>query len=468
MAPRLFSIVPFLVLAAAAPVSTGCGAGTPASNLAKAPDFQPANQTKCQIAASKSEPLIVEWPSAARGKLEALSKRGLVAVSYSGCEMEVLSACKVPGSYAYTAITRKHDHVTVHDEDELYAKIPLGAASLEGTLQRAGQLDVSMTIVGRMESDRNEFADLRGSDCARATHVISALTLGAFDFSAGADASVGGGAKLGNAGAGASSRASRELLNSDGEESRCSGASASDARPPDGCGAIVRLEVTPIRPASSRAKIAPPAEPDEGRAAEGTFKPGPPLPAAPVSRLGDGQTLRITAADDGLKYSVSVEAGDGMHACDAPVTSSQPCTLSGLPSGGARLHVSGDDTEDKNLTLDGHGTATVTISRRGHLAEWIFAPMGVAGVVMTVVGLKVGTSDSVSSTGQVNTNFVGPVVLDSVGIALAATGIYGFFLALRRPAFSFTMDRLGAPPQNLAVLPSPIPGGGMMNATLKF
>jgi hypothetical protein len=466
MFPRLATVLPLLLLAGAAPLGTGCAAGTPASNLAKAPAYEPAGQTKCQIAASKREPLIVEWPSAARGKLEALSKHGLVAVSYSGCEMEVLSACKVSGSYAYTAITRKHDHVTVRDADDLYAKIPLGAVSLEGTLQRTGQLDVSMTIVGRLESDRSEFADLRGTDCERATHVVSALTLGAFDFSAGSDAEVGGGAKLGNAGAGASSRSSRELLNSDGEEARCQGATAADSRPPDGCGAIVRVEVTPIRRGSSQAKVSPPTEPGGAPGLEVQPRPIASLPAS--SRLGQGESVKIETAESGLTFQVSVEASDGVHACDAPVTESQSCTVGGLPAGGARLHVTGDAVESKNFTLTGEGTSTIKIVHHTHAAAWVLGALGVAGLVVGGIGIAQESSQLNSiSSGNTNT-LVTPDLLAGFGISAAVVGAYGLFVALKVPSYTFTIDSLGTPTHDLAIGPSATPGGGMMKATLTF
>ena len=55
----------------------GCGGSTAASELAKAPEFNPKGQTKCSIAASQARPLIVEWPSTDRGDLEAAAKKGV-------------------------------------------------------------------------------------------------------------------------------------------------------------------------------------------------------------------------------------------------------------------------------------------------------------------------------------------------------------------------------------------------------
>jgi hypothetical protein len=197
---------------------------------------------------SAEHPLVVEWPSADRATLEARAQSGLVAVRYVGCEMEVLHRCKLPGKYGYTAITPKHDTVTIRDTDELYASMPVGAAKLEGALAQTGQLNVSMTIVGRYDADHTDFTSdvLDSDDCARATHVVSGMTTGAFELSTGADASVGGGVSVAGIGGGAKSTSKRETLERDGHEEKCEGGSGAAGQPPDGCGAVLRLDVLPL------------------------------------------------------------------------------------------------------------------------------------------------------------------------------------------------------------------------------
>ncbi len=242
---RLLTAAPLLALLAI--VVAACAGSNVASSLASAPAFDPKGQTKCGVTKSQAKPLIVEWPSADRGELETRARQGLVAVRYEGCEMEVLDRCKVPGSYAYSAMTRKDDRITIRDADELYASIPVHAAKFEAKLQKSGELNVAITLVGRYAADRASVRtdELQG-DCSRATHFVSALTAGAFEFFAGADAAAGGGATLMGAGAGARSESKRELLNRDGDKTACERATMSDKAPPDGCGALVRVEVTPI------------------------------------------------------------------------------------------------------------------------------------------------------------------------------------------------------------------------------
>jgi hypothetical protein len=237
------------------------GCPTPASILTAPPKFEPKHEALCSVGASRSEPLIVEWPSASRAKLEAVSRAGLVAVRYQGCEMEVLGQCTGPGHYGYLPVTRKHDQVVVRDTDSLYANLPTGAMKLEGTLQRAGELHVDMTIVGRWQADRPTVGrgDLTG-DCGRATHVVTAITAGAFKFFAGADAQLGANAAVFAKGQSASARQS---LAEDGDESACAGAAPDDRVPPFGCGAPIRVEVVPVveGKAPPVATVAPPACP---------------------------------------------------------------------------------------------------------------------------------------------------------------------------------------------------------------
>lgn len=235
------------LLAAGLATTFGCGPSTPASQLAKPPEFKPEGQATCAVAASQTRPLIVEWPAADRAALEAQAHRGLVVVRYEGCDLEVLRQCRAAGDYSFVALTPKQEGVTIRNQDELYANIPVHAAKFEGQLQQAGQLNVNMTIVGMYEARAAGGAKPRlEGDCQGATHVVTALAVGAFEFYAGADASVGGGASLLGAGAGAKSASHHETLSRDGATESCSQAKRGDTEPPSSCGALLRIEVAPL------------------------------------------------------------------------------------------------------------------------------------------------------------------------------------------------------------------------------
>jgi TPR repeat protein len=237
-----------LTIVAAPFIATGCPRpGAVAQAVRPKPSVEVPGEARCGVAKDHAEPLVVEWPSSVRAKLEALAHKGLIAVRWKGCELEVLQHCKVPGAYAWTPITRKEDRVSMRDQDELWANVPIGAGGLESKLARSGALHVTMTIVGRWEADRDTIArnEVAG-DCSRVTHVVTGMTAGAFDFWAGADASVAGGASVFNMGAGAKSASSAELINRDGDVSSCVKSTNNDKSPPDGCGALLRIELAAL------------------------------------------------------------------------------------------------------------------------------------------------------------------------------------------------------------------------------
>jgi len=235
----------------------GCWSSSSASGLATPPAFEPKDQSKCGVKRSISEPLVVEWPSAARAKLEALAHRSLVVVRYAGCEMELLPACIATGNYTYRALTRKQDRLTITTEDELYAQLPLGAVRLEGALHKSGALGVDMTIVGRWQAEGSPGGAQLQGDCTGATHVVTALTTGAFRFYAGAAATARGGVGIPLASAGGRSEARNGLLAEDGDDAACAASTSGDASPPFGCGAILRLDVTPVSNAPAEAASCP-------------------------------------------------------------------------------------------------------------------------------------------------------------------------------------------------------------------
>jgi hypothetical protein len=260
--------------AGTAPLLSGCLPGSNlAAHVASTPTYEPRDQAKCGVAKSSAHPLIVEWPSADRATLEAKAQSGVVAVRYVGCEMEVIHRCRLPGKYAYTAITPKHDTVRIRDLDELYANMPVGAPKLEGKIERGAKLDVSMTVVGRYEADRTTFSpeQLEGEDCSRATHFVSGMTTGAFELSASASAAVSAEARVLGAGGGARSSDEHETLQRDGHEDKCE--SGTRGGPPEGCGAVLRLDVVPIEAPKPKA---PPPTTDSAAAAPppGEISPG--------------------------------------------------------------------------------------------------------------------------------------------------------------------------------------------------
>ncbi len=379
----------------------------PAAELAAPPAYEPVGQSKCGVLKSQRQPLIIEWPAADRAALEALAKRDLVAVRYLGCEMELLAQCRVPGSYRYTPITLKHDRITIRNADELYATVPLGAPKLEAKLQKAGQLEVAMTIVGRYDANRASVpADALEGICQRATHVVTGLTVGSFTFFAGAEAEVGGGVEVMGASAGARESASRELLNRDGDPSACEAARADDEVPPEGCGALLRLEVVPIGEDPSAPAVAKPASTGEAQpvvpigmaeaqAVGMVVPPGPGVVKVHIDSPDSGTELRgygvnkLEPLPDGRLRSVGVSTILCRAPCDEYVDArvGQPLYVVSPDMPSSSLFQLFDQEGEVELTVDPGNAALLTT---GTIAEILGTLGAIGGLVTLITGGVIG------------------------------------------------------------------------------
>jgi hypothetical protein len=105
-----------------------------------------------------------------------------------------LPQCQLPGSYSWQRTTPSSDALEINDADELFAKLPLGAASLEGELRRSGKLTVKTTVAGQLRLTQGGGQVPNEGPCAQATHVVSALSLGAFSLASGGKSNLGGSA----------------------------------------------------------------------------------------------------------------------------------------------------------------------------------------------------------------------------------------------------------------------------------
>ena len=228
---------------AASAVAFGCASMVPPP----APPVQAdtAQTARCNVHASQERPFVTEWPATERSRLEGKMASGLVAVSYSGCEMQVLDRCRADGSYHYVRTSVATDGFNITNDDDLYAKLPLGAVSLEGELKRAGKLSLKYAVVGQYEAADVDptHAKLVG-DCARATHLITGYAVGAFSLTSGSSDSVHGGVSIPIAGAGAKVAQSQEVIRSSGSLDACKGGGASG--PPDGCQTPIQLFLAPL------------------------------------------------------------------------------------------------------------------------------------------------------------------------------------------------------------------------------
>jgi hypothetical protein len=227
-------------------VLTGCGGAPLADAVMPNGGTEPTELAKCSVAASQDQPLVTEWPAPYKARLEAMLMQGVVAVEYSGCELKIVDRCKLPGSYAWTRTTLSTDATQIRDEDELYAKLPLGAFSLAGELKTRGQLEVQTTVVGQLRLVGKAADDITsGAECGRATHLVTALSIGAFKLAAGGEVSADAHAGVGSMGAGVGTSQSKTILREAGKSDACN--ATTDDAPNVDCRSPIQIFLSPIR-----------------------------------------------------------------------------------------------------------------------------------------------------------------------------------------------------------------------------
>jgi hypothetical protein len=186
-----------------------------------------------------------------------------VVVAYSGCEMRILDACRLPGAYRFQKTTLARDTIEIRDADELYAKIPLGAVGLEGELSRSGRLAVKTTVAGQMKLGSELAALPESGACKDATHVISALSVGAFALVSGGEVAAGGKVDVAGAGAGVKHQSEESTLRSAGEPDACS-RTKTDA-PNEDCNSPLQVFLTPVERGEAGTVASSDRPPSEGR-----------------------------------------------------------------------------------------------------------------------------------------------------------------------------------------------------------
>ena len=247
MTARLWSL-PWIGASLASLVALGGGCGNAALSQSVMPNggHDTTELAKCSVAASHEQPLVTEWPASYKARLEALLHEGAVAVEYSGCDLRIVDNCRLPGSYAWKRTTLSTDTTDIRDEDELYAKLPLGAASLSGQLKTSGSLHVQTTVSGQLQLVGGGTTDATsGAECARATHLVTALSVGAFKLMAGGEVSGNAGIEVHSAGVHGSGSEAKSIVRAAGDPASCQHATKDE--PGLDCRSPIQIFLTPIR-----------------------------------------------------------------------------------------------------------------------------------------------------------------------------------------------------------------------------
>jgi hypothetical protein len=266
----------------------------------------------CKVAKDPLNPLIVEWPGTNKVELDAATKSGIVLVSYKGCTLKVLPKCSIDGGYNFTPVTPARDTLKMSTVSDLYAKLPLGAASLKAELALGTTLELDYIAVGQRLASSAPKERVTG-DCSLATHYIDRITVGAYHLDALASGELSGGVEVPGAGVGAGRKEANRRLRGSGELTVCEGQAPnteSEAQASK-CYAILQIGLSPIEEALLQPGAAPrPTEPGPEPKPEPKPVPQPtsplPLPDKPPKSQprgngdmdADGLNDRIDACAD--------------------------------------------------------------------------------------------------------------------------------------------------------------------------
>lgn len=221
----------------------GCG-GAGAPLRASAPKLSD-DEALCRAAATRETPLLTEWSAAEKASLQARLRSGGLAVEYTGCSMRPILSCTVRGSYRWQRTTLSSETIDIQNKDELFAKLPLGALALEGELARAGLLQVRTMVGGQYVLEGTTAADVPDyGDCAQATHILSAVSIGSFKMNSGGSLRAGAAVGALDIGGGANSASSETMLREAGDFESCK--LSTDDTPNIGCSSPIQAFLVPL------------------------------------------------------------------------------------------------------------------------------------------------------------------------------------------------------------------------------
>ncbi len=220
-----------LFLSVAATFVLGCTPSTLSPSNA-AVEKSALGEKKCVAEGDETKLFLVEWDATDLSSFEAKAGRDLVFVKYDQCQMKVLHGCSDDGiagrygSYKAPELTSGSlEALSIKTEDELYAKLPLGAASFGSELKLGKVLELKYQVSGTRYSSRDQvyLADLSDNPrCAGATHFVASYNLGAFTLSSTDSTKAGAGANVGNFAAGAKHSDEASALKRGGDIAACS------------------------------------------------------------------------------------------------------------------------------------------------------------------------------------------------------------------------------------------------------
>ena len=221
----------------------GCATGAASGPLV--PET-PLLGSRCRMGASQAGVLVTEWSASEKANIQAALGGGAIAVAFSGCELRLVPNCRLPGAYNWQRTTPTSERIEIKSDAELFAKLPLGAATLGGELKKSGELAVQTTVSGQARlADMQATMVPNDPSCTEATHIVDALSVGAFTLTAGGSESMSASASVKVIGESKGSLSqSAKILRSAGNAEACS--QATDESPSWDCASPLQVFLAPI------------------------------------------------------------------------------------------------------------------------------------------------------------------------------------------------------------------------------
>lgn len=254
------------------PLAAGCGGRVPTptqtreSGQSGLMDETFAGKNACSPK-NHLRPFIVEWDATDMSSFESYAANDIVVVRYEGCELQILDECRndsIRGSQgAYKPVewtTGSLEKINIANQGELYAKLPLGAASLGGRVSGGEKFSMEYYVAGTRNATRAAvYADDLAANpgCEGATHFVYGYNLGAFALGSARDFNAEAGGSAYGFGVGGKTSKTSQADKKGGDLGVCKSDSATEVA---GCKAPIRLTLRSIRDGENPEKTAHKAE----------------------------------------------------------------------------------------------------------------------------------------------------------------------------------------------------------------
>lgn len=198
-------------------------------------------------------PFVIEWDATDMSSFESRAANDVIFVKYEGCDLKVLDSCVNDslkgslGSYKPVEWTSGSvESLDIANEGELFAKLPLGAATLGGRVSGGEKFHMEYYVSGTRNATRDaiytkDIEKIPG--CKGATHFVYGYNLGAFALGSASKVQASAGGSMFGFGAGGSKTSETKADKMGGLLSSCRGETAKEVST---CKVPVRLTLREI------------------------------------------------------------------------------------------------------------------------------------------------------------------------------------------------------------------------------